>query len=124
MTSVLTTADGKAFESEAAHGTVTRHYRQHQKGHQTSTNPIASIFAWTRGLAQRGKLDETPEVVAFSEMLEKACIEVVDTDGVMTRDLAVSCGQEEYVMTSEYMDAVEKKVKAAFAKHSQALCMA
>src|SRR5688572_30707078 len=78
MTSVLITPDGKTFESEAAHGTVTRHYREHQKGRETSTNPIASIFAWTRGLIQRVKLDETPEVVAFAESLEQACIDTVD----------------------------------------------
>jgi isocitrate dehydrogenase len=114
MTSVLTTPDGKAFESEAAHGTVTRHYREHQKGNLTSTNPIASILAWTRGLIQRGKLDDTPDVVAFAESLEKACIDTVDLDGIMTRDLAISIGKgDNFVMTPEYLDSVEKRLKSA-----------
>lgn len=115
MTSVLITPDGKTFESEAAHGSVTRHYRLHQKGLQTSTNPIASIFAWTRGLMQRGKLDKTPDVVAFAESLERACIETVDIDGIMTKDLALACGKtarEDYVTTTEYMNAVESRMKA------------
>lgn len=114
MTSVLITPDGKTFESEAAHGTVTRHYREHQKGKETSTNPIASIFAWTRGLIQRGKLDDTPEVVAFAESLEQACIDTVDIDGVMTKDLALACGKtgrEDYVTTGEYLSAVERRMK-------------
>lgn len=114
MTSVLITPDGKTFESEAAHGTVTRHYREYQKGRETSTNPIASIFAWTRGLIQRGKLDETPEVVAFAESLEQACIDTVDIDGIMTKDLALACGKsgrEDYVTTSEYLNAVERRLK-------------
>ncbi|KKA28631.1 hypothetical protein TD95_001882 [Thielaviopsis punctulata] len=118
MTSVLITPDGKSFESEAAHGTVTRHYREHQKGNETSTNPIASIFAWTRGLAQRGRLDNTPELVSFADALERACIETVDADGIMTKDLALACGNKErkdYVTTNEYMDAVEKKLKAILA---------
>ena len=114
MTSILITPDGKTFESEAAHGTVTRHYREHQKGHETSTNPIASIFAWTRGLIQRGRLDETPDVVAFAESLETACIDTVDADGIMTKDLALACGKKErnaYVTTTEYLDAVEQRMK-------------
>ncbi|KAG8418393.1 NADP-dependent isocitrate dehydrogenase [Metarhizium acridum] len=114
MTSVLITPDGKTFESEAAHGTVTRHYREHQKGKETSTNPIASIFAWTRGLTQRGKLDNTPELVAFAESLEQACIDTVDKDGVMTKDLALACGKNErsdYVTTNEYLNAVERRMK-------------
>lgn len=114
MTSVLITPDGETFESEAAHGTVTRHFREHQKGNETSTNPIASIFAWTRGLVQRGILDETPEVVAFAESLEKACVDTVDVDGVMTKDLALACGKMErgdYVTTTEYLDAVEKRMR-------------
>ena len=114
MTSVLITPDGKTFESEAAHGTVTRHYREHQKGNETSTNPIASIFAWTRGLVQRGKLDNTPEVVEYAETLEKACIDTVDVDGIMTKDLALACGKSgrtDYVTTSQYLDAVEKRLK-------------
>jgi len=115
MTSVLITPDGKTFESEAAHGTVTRHYREHQKGNETSTNPIASIFAWTRGLVKRGELDGTPEVVAFAEALEKACIDTVDVDGIMTKDLALSCGRKDrdaWVVTGKYMDAVERRLKA------------
>ena len=114
MTSVLITPDGKTFESEAAHGTVTRHYREHQKGNETSTNPIASIFAWTRGLIQRGQLDDTPELVEFAEKLEKACVDTVDIDGIMTKDLALACGKNErsdYVTMSQYLDAVEKRLK-------------
>ncbi|KYK60585.1 hypothetical protein DCS_01722 [Drechmeria coniospora] len=114
MTSVLITPDGKTFESEAAHGTVTRHYREHQKGNETSTNPIASIFAWTRGLVQRGKLDDTPELVAFAEGLEQACIDTVDVDGIMTKDLALACGKKQrsdYVTTTEYLTAVERRMK-------------
>ncbi|KAK8116233.1 Isocitrate dehydrogenase [Apiospora sp. TS-2023a] len=114
MTSVLITPDGKTFESEAAHGTVTRHFREHQKGRETSTNPIASIFAWTRGLVQRGKLDDTPELVAFAESLEKACIDTVDQDKIMTKDLALAMGKtarEDYVTTTEYLNAVEKRMK-------------
>ena len=112
MTSVLITPDGKTFESEAAHGTVTRHYREHQKGNPTSTNPIASIFAWTRGLAKRGELDDTPELVKFAESLEEACIHVVDKEGIMTKDLAISCGKkDDYVTTNEYLDAVEKRMR-------------
>lgn len=114
MTSVLITPDGLTFESEAAHGTVTRHFREHQKGHATSTNPIASIFAWTRGLVQRGTLDGTPAVVEFAESLEKACVDTVNVDGVMTKDLAIACGKMErkdYVTTEQYMDAVGKRLK-------------
>src|SRR4029077_7520344 len=104
MTSVLLSPTGDVVEAEAAHGTVTRHYREHQKGRETSTNPIASIFAWTRGLIQRGKLDETPEVVAFAEELERACVEVVNDEGIMTKDLALACGRkdrEAWVTTNE-----------------------
>lgn len=114
MTSVLITPDGKTFESEAAHGTVTRHFREHQKGRETSTNPIASIFAWTRGLVQRGQLDNTPEVVAWAESLEKACVDTVDIDGIMTKDLALACGKKgrgDYVVTQEYLEAVERRLK-------------
>jgi isocitrate dehydrogenase len=116
MTSVLLTPDGKTFESEAAHGTVTRHYREYQKGNETSTNPIASIFAWTRGLAKRGELDGTPEVIAFAEALEKACIDTVDIDGIMTKDLALSCGRKDrdaWVVTTKYMEAVERRLRAS-----------
>ncbi|THW86345.1 putative isocitrate dehydrogenase [Aureobasidium pullulans] len=115
MTSVLITPDGKTFESEAAHGTVTRHFREHQKGNATSTNPIASIFAWTRGLAKRGELDNTPEVVKFAESLEEACVHVVNEQGIMTKDLALACGKkgkDDYVTTGAYLDAVEKRMKA------------
>lgn len=115
MTSVLITPDGKTFEAEAAHGTVTRHFREHQKGKETSTNPIASIFAWTRGLVQRGIVDETPDVVAFAESLEQACVDTVDVDGIMTKDLAIACGKMErkdYVTTTEYMNAVEKRMQS------------
>ena len=114
MSSVLITPDGKTYEAEAAHGTVTRHFRAHQRGEETSTNPIASIFAWTRGLVQRGTLDGTPEVVAWAEALERACVDTVDKDGIMTKDLALSCGKKErkdYVTTPEYLDAVERRLK-------------
>ena len=100
MTSVLMTPDGKTVEAEAAHGTVTRHYRQHQQGKQTSTNPIASIFAWTGGLKHRGKLDSTPEVTNFAETLERVCIETVE-EGKMTKDLALLIGPEQAWMTTE-----------------------
>ena len=100
MTSVLMTPDGKTVEAEAAHGTVTRHYRQHQQGKQTSTNPIASIFAWTRGLIYRGKFDETPDVVKFAETLERVCIETVES-GKMTKDLAILIGPDQPWMTTE-----------------------
>ncbi len=100
MTSVLMTPDGKTVEAEAAHGTVTRHYRQHQQGKATSTNPIASIFAWTRGLIYRGKFDETPDVVRFAETLEKVCIDTVQS-GKMTKDLAILIGPEQPWLTTE-----------------------
>ena len=100
MTSVLMTPDGKTVEAEAAHGTVTRHYRQHQQGKATSTNPIASIFAWTRGLMYRGKFDDTPEVVKFAETLEKVCIATVES-GKMTKDLALLIGPQQAWMTTE-----------------------
>lgn len=114
MTSVLITPDGKSFESEAAHGTVTRHFREHQQGKETSTNPIASIFAWTRGLIQRGRLDETPELIVFAELLEQACIDTVEIDGIMTKDLALACGKkarEDYVTTTEYLNTVSTRLK-------------
>ncbi|CEP23580.1 IDP1 [Cyberlindnera jadinii] len=119
MTSVLVTPDGKAFESEAAHGTVTRHYRQHQQGKETSTNSIASIFAWSRGLAQRGKLDNTPDVVKFADLLEKATLDTVQVDGIMTKDLALAAGRtdrESYVNTSEFLDAVDKRLQSEMEK--------
>jgi len=100
MTSVLMTPDGKTVEAEAAHGTVTRHYRQHQDGKETSTNPIASIFAWTRALQYRGKFDDTPDVVRFADTLEKVCIETVEA-GFMTKDLALLIGPEQAWMTTQ-----------------------
>ncbi|EXJ94836.1 isocitrate dehydrogenase [NADP], mitochondrial [Capronia coronata CBS 617.96] len=114
MTSQLISPDGLTYESEAAHGTVTRHYREYQKGHETSTNPIASIFAWTRGLVKRGSLDNTPELVTWAESLEKAVIDTVNEDGVMTKDLALACGRkdrEAWVTTSQFMEAIEKRFK-------------
>ncbi|GAV54466.1 hypothetical protein ZYGR_0AL01980 [Zygosaccharomyces rouxii] len=119
MTSVLVTPDGKTFESEAAHGTVTRHFRLHQQGKETSTNSIASIFAWTRGIIQRGKLDNTPEVVKFGESLEKATVEVVDVENIMTKDLALILGKTDrsaYVTTGEFIHAVGKRLKGELAK--------
>ncbi|KAK5779325.1 isocitrate dehydrogenase (NADP(+)) IDP2 PWA37_004200 [Arxiozyma heterogenica] len=119
MTSVLVSADGKTFESEAAHGTVTRHYRQHQQGKETSTNSIASIFAWTRGIIQRGKLDETPEVVKFGQLLESATIGTVQEDGIMTKDLALILGKTDrssYATTEEFIDAVESRLIKDFEK--------
>lgn len=119
MTSVLVSADGETFESEAAHGTVTRHYRQHQQGKETSTNSIASIFAWTRGIIQRGKLDETPEVVKFGQLLESATIGTVQEDGIMTKDLALILGKTDrssYVTTEEFIDAVESRLIKDFEK--------
>jgi len=113
MTSVLMTPDGKTVEAEAAHGTVTRHYRQHQQGKPTSTNPIASIFAWTRGLAHRGKLDQTPDVTAFAETLERVCIETVE-QGKMTKDLALLVGKNQpYLQTQEFLDAIDENLQSA-----------
>ena len=115
MTSVLMTPDGKTVEAEAAHGTVTRHYRQHQQGKPTSTNPIASIFAWTRGLAHRGKLDQTPDVTAFAETLEKVCIGTVE-QGKMTKDLALLVGKAQpYLQTQEFLDAIDENLQSAMA---------
>ena len=115
MTSVLMTPDGRTIEAEAAHGTVTRHYREHQKGKQTSTNPIASIFAWTRGLAARGRLDDTPAVVSFAETLEKVCIDTVEA-GDMTKDLAVLIGPDQkWLTTNQFLDKLDANLKAAMA---------
>ncbi len=99
MTSVLMTPDGKTVEAEAAHGTVTRHFREHQKGNETSTNPIASIFAWTRGLSYRGEFDDTPDVTAFAHALEEVCVETVES-GDMTKDLAILIGKDQPFMTT------------------------
>ena len=117
MTSELITPDGRTVESEAAHGTVTRHYREYEKGRETSTNPVASIFAWTRGLLHRANLDGNEELKVFVRALEKACVEVIDVDGVMTKDLALAIHgkemrREHWVITDAYMDAV--KVGAIF----------
>lgn len=111
MTSELITPDGQIVESEAAHGTVTRHYREHQKGNETSTNPVASIFAWTRGLLHRAKLDGNEPLKRFCQALEAACVEVIDVDGIMTKDLALTIHgknmkREHWVITDKYMDAV------------------
>lgn len=115
MTSVLMTPDGKTVEAEAAHGTVTRHYRQHQAGNETSTNPIASIFAWTRGLKYRGQMDDTPEVVEFAETIEDVCIKTVET-GCMTKDLALLIGPDQsWMTTSQFFDKVDENLKARLA---------
>lgn len=117
MTSTLITPDGKVMEAEAAHGTVTRHYREHQKGNRTSTNPIASIFAWTRGLAFRGQLDGNAELIRFSEALEQVCVETVES-GKMTKDLAVCIHGnkvnhgEHYLYTEEFLDAIDANLKS------------
>ena len=111
MTSVLMSPDGKTVEAEAAHGTVTRHYRMHQQGKPTSTNPIASIYAWTRGLIFRGKMDGTPHVVKFAETLEKVCVDVVET-GRMTKDLAILIRPDHpYLTTEEFLGAVDIELK-------------
>jgi isocitrate dehydrogenase len=111
MTSVLLTPDGKTMEAEAAHGTVTRHYRMHQEGKETSTNPIASIFAWTRGLAHRGKLDSNNELIKFSKTLEKVCIDSVE-NGSMTKDLAILIGpSSKYLTTNQFLDQLDGQLK-------------
>ena len=113
MTSVLMTPDGKTVEAEAAHGTVTRHYRQHQQGKTTSTNPIASIFAWTRGLSYRAKFDDTPKVAAFAETVEKVCIQTVER-GQMTKDLALLISSSQpFLSTDEFLDALDQNLQAA-----------
>jgi isocitrate dehydrogenase len=115
MTSVLMTADGKTVEAEAAHGTVTRHYRQHQQGKPTSTNPIASIFAWTRGLEARGRMDDTPEVSEFARTLERVCIETVE-EGKMTKDLALLVGGDQaYQTTQEFLASIDDNLQKAMA---------
>jgi isocitrate dehydrogenase len=113
MTSVLTTPDGKVVEAEAAHGTVTRHYREHQKGNDTSTNSIASIFAWTRGLAHRAKLDSNQELAKFADTLEKVCVDTVEA-GYMTKDLALLVGAEQkWLSTTGFLDKVDENLKKA-----------
>jgi isocitrate dehydrogenase len=122
MTSVLVTPDGQTMEAEAAHGTVTRHYREYQKGRKTSTNPIASIYAWTRGLAFRGKLDGNQELIDFANALEAVCVETVES-GIMTKDLALSAypvgttltAGEQYVNTEEFLEALDTNLKAKLA---------
>ena len=115
MTSVLMTPDGRTVEAEAAHGTVTRHYRMHQQGKPTSTNPIASIFAWTRGLAHRGKLDGTPAVTEFAEILERVCIETVE-EGKMTKDLSLLIGPEQpWLTTQDFLAAIDENLQKAMA---------
>ena len=111
MTSTLLTPDGKVMEAEAAHGTVTRHYRMHQQGKETSTNPIASIFAWTRGLAHRGKLDGNEELIKFAQILEKVCIECVES-GSMTKDLAILVGpNSKFLTTNQFLDKIDGNLK-------------
>ncbi|HET6570951.1 MAG TPA: NADP-dependent isocitrate dehydrogenase [Solirubrobacterales bacterium] len=113
MTSVLMSPDGRTVEAEAAHGTVTRHFRRHQAGEPTSTNPIASIFAWTRGLAARGRIDETPEVSRFAATLEQVCIETVES-GKMTKDLALLVGpDQQYLTTEEFLAAIKSRLQEA-----------
>jgi isocitrate dehydrogenase len=121
MTSTLITPDGKVMEAEAAHGTVTRHFREHQKGNRTSTNPIASIFAWTRGLEFRGQLDNNQELIHFSKALEEVCVETVES-GIMTKDLAICVHGnkvkhgEHYVYTEEFLDALDANLQKKLAK--------
>ena len=111
MSSVLMTPDGKTIEAEAAHGTVTRHFRQHQKGQETSTNPIASIFAWTRGLAHRGKVDGTPDVTRFAETLERVCVDTVES-GKMTKDLAILIGPDQpWLTTTQFLDVLDAELR-------------
>jgi isocitrate dehydrogenase len=111
MTSVLMTPDGQTIEAEAAHGTVTRHYRQHQKGEKTSTNPIASIFAWTRGLSHRGQLDGNQELIKFANNLEKVCVETVES-GSMTKDLAILISKnQKYLTTNQFLEIIDSNLK-------------
>jgi isocitrate dehydrogenase len=115
MTSVLLSPDGRTVEAEAAHGTVTRHFRQHEKGEQTSTNPIASIFAWTRGLAHRGKLDDNAELTRFAETLEKVCVDTVE-GGQMTKDLALLISKDQpWLNTQDFLAAIDDNLKKAMA---------
>jgi isocitrate dehydrogenase len=115
MTSVLMTPDGRTVEAEAAHGTVTRHYRQHQQGKPTSTNPIASIFAWTRGLAHRGKLDSLPELIGFADALERVCVSTVE-GGQMTKDLALLVGPgQNWLTTQDFLSALDENLQKAMA---------
>jgi len=116
MTSVLITPDGKTIEAEAAHGTVTRHYREHQKGRETSTNPIASIFAWTQGLSYRGRFDDTPEVSRFAATLEKVCVDTVES-GFMTKDLAILIGPDQpWLTTRQFLNKLDENLRKEVAK--------
>lgn len=121
MTSVLICPDGKTIESEAAHGTVTRHYRFHQQGKETSTNPIASIFAWTRGLLHRAKLDSNPALGSFAQKLEKVCVETIEA-GFMTKDLAIcikglsNTERKDYLNTFEFLDKLAENLRTELAK--------
>ncbi|MBV8963216.1 MAG: NADP-dependent isocitrate dehydrogenase, partial [Hyphomicrobiales bacterium] len=116
MTSVLITPDGKTVETEAAHGTVTRHFREHQKGRDTSTNPIASIFAWSSGLRYRGQFDNTPDVVAFADRLEAATVGAVEA-GFMTKDLALLVGADQtWLSTTGFLDKIDANLKSAMAR--------
>jgi isocitrate dehydrogenase len=111
MTSVLLTPDGKTVEAEAAHGTVTRHYREHQKGNKTSTNPIASVYAWTRGLIHRGNLDNNPQLVDFANKLEQVCVESVE-QGEMTKDLALLVSKDQaWLTTEDYLSALDRRLQ-------------
>jgi isocitrate dehydrogenase len=111
MTSVLMTPDGETVEAEAAHGTVTRHFRLHQKGEPTSTNPIASIFAWTRALSHRGRMDDTPDVSAFAEALETVCVQTVES-GKMTKDLALLVeGDQDFLTTEQFLEAIDENLQ-------------
>ena len=115
MTSVLMTPDGKTIEAEAAHGTVTRHYRMHQKGEATSTNPIASIFAWTRGLSYRGKMDDNQPLINFASTLEKVCVDTVES-GHMTKDLAMLVSDnQKWLNTQEFLAKIDENLQAAIA---------
>jgi isocitrate dehydrogenase len=115
MTSVLMTPDGKTVEAEAAHGTVTRHYRQHQKGEETSTNSVASIFAWARGLAHRAKLDDNPELAKFASTLEKVTVDTVES-GFMTKDLALLVGPDQkWLSTTGFLDKIDQNLQKAMA---------
>ncbi len=115
MTSVLMTPDGKTVEAEAAHGTVTRHFRMHQAGKETSTNPIASIYAWTQGLTYRGKMDETPDVVRFAETLERVCVDLVES-GKMTKDLAILIGPDQpFLNTQQFLNEIDTELQRRMA---------
>lgn len=118
MTLILCSPDGRTFQTEAAHGIFKKHWREYQKSDETSTDPIASIFAWARGLVKRGEIDGTEEVVRFAQNLEKACLETVDINGIVTKDLAFSCGKTDrasWVTIREFMDWVEQRLKGILA---------